>query len=74
MLGQICVHGFGGVGYHVLENFALMLMIIRRCSPEKIPGVFERAIEQERARGRERETEADVHTKHIQTARLKCTH
>ena len=74
MLGQICVHGFGGVGYHVLENFALMLMIIRRCSPEKIPGVFERAIERGRSRGRERETEADVHTKHIQTARLKCTH
>ena len=70
ILGQICVHGFGGVGYHVLENFALMLMIIRRCSPEKIPGVFERAIEKGRARERERETEADVHTKHMQT----CLH
>jgi len=29
----------GGVGYHVLEHLALIIMIIRRCDPAKIPRV-----------------------------------
>jgi len=36
---QILCHGVGGVGYHVLEHIALMIMIIRRCNPDKIPAV-----------------------------------
>ena len=36
---QILLHGVGGVGYHVLEHIALILMIIRRCDPAKIPRV-----------------------------------
>ena len=34
---KIVLHSVGAVGYHVLEHVALVLMIIRRCDPEKIP-------------------------------------
>eukprot|EP00286_Rhodomonas_abbreviata_P000524 CAMPEP_0181290368 /NCGR_PEP_ID=MMETSP1101-20121128/1376_1 /TAXON_ID=46948 /ORGANISM="Rhodomonas abbreviata, Strain Caron Lab Isolate" /LENGTH=273 /DNA_ID=CAMNT_0023394647 /DNA_START=9 /DNA_END=830 /DNA_ORIENTATION=+ len=38
---KLLVHGIGGVGYHILENTALIIMIIRRCDPNKIPAVRE---------------------------------
>ena len=34
---QTVCYAAGGVGYHVLEHVALILMIIKRCDPAKIP-------------------------------------
>jgi hypothetical protein len=34
---KILIYAFGGVAFHTLENSALVMYIIRRCDPEKIP-------------------------------------